>query len=45
MLTGINNGCFSYTAKYQGHIPCSFAYKLVCVNDKYSKDIDCIVQR
>ena len=35
---GINNDCFSYTSKYQDHVPCSFAYKLVCVNDKYSKD-------
>ena len=23
--------------KYQGHIPCSFAYKFVCVDDKFSK--------
>ena len=23
--------------KYQNHIPCSFAYKLVCVDDKFSK--------
>ena len=37
--SGINNDCFSYNAKYQDHIPCSFAYKLVCVNDKFSKDI------
>ena len=36
---GVNNNYFSYTSKYQDHIPCSFAYKLVCVNDKYSKDI------
>ena len=36
---GINNDCFSYTGKYQDHLPCSFAYKLVCVNDKFSKDI------
>ena len=36
---GINNDCFSYTTKYQDHIPCSFAYKLVCIDDKYSKDI------
>ena len=36
---GINNDCFSYTAKYQDHVPCSFAYKLVCVNDKFSKDV------
>ena len=27
----------SYTKKYQDHIPCSFAYKLVCVDDKFSK--------
>ena len=36
---GINNDCFSYTSKYQDHIPCSFAYKLVCINDKLSKDV------
>ena len=36
---GINNDCFSYTARYQDHIPYSFAYKLVCVDDKYSKDV------
>ena len=36
---GVNNDYFSYTSKYQDHIPCSFAYKLVCVNDKYSKDL------
>ena len=29
----------SYTKKYQDHIPCSFAYKLVCVDDKFSKPI------
>ena len=27
---GIDNNCFSYTKKYQDHIPCSFTYKLVC---------------
>ena len=37
--SGIHNDCFSYTSKDQDHIPCSFAYKLVCVYDKYSKDI------
>ena len=36
---GINNDCFSYTARYQDHIPCSFVYKLVCVDDKYIKSI------
>ena len=25
--------------KYQDYVPCSFAYKLVCVNDKFSKPI------
>ena len=37
--SGINNDCFSYTLKYQDHIPCSFYYKSVCVNDKFSKDV------
>ena len=23
--------------KYQDHIPCSFAYKVVCVNDRFTK--------
>ena len=30
---------FSCSKKYQDHIPCSFAYKLVCVDDKFSKPI------
>ena len=29
----------SYSKKYQYHIPCSFAYKLVCVDDKFTKPI------
>ena len=37
--SGIYNDCFSYTSKYQVHIPCSFAYKLVCVDNRYSKDV------
>ena len=37
--SGIHNDCFSYAAKCQDHIPCSFADKLGCVDDKYSKDI------
>ena len=35
--SGIDNDCFSYTSKYQDHVPYNFANKLVCVNDKYSK--------
>ena len=29
----------SYSKKYQDHIPCSFAYKLVCVDDEFTKPI------
>ena len=32
-----NNG--SYTEKYQDHVPCSFAYKVVCVDNKFSKTV------
>ena len=27
-------GNASYAEKYQDHIPCSFAYKVFCVDDK-----------
>ena len=36
---GVDNEFFSYTKKYQDHIPCSFAYKVVCVDNKFSKDV------
>ena len=26
----------SYTEKHQNHIPCSFAYKVVCIDDRFS---------
>ena len=29
----------SYTEKYQKHIPCSFVYKVVCIDDKFSKPV------
>ena len=29
----------SYSKKYQNHIPCSFGYKLVCVDNKFTKSI------
>ena len=32
-----NNG--SYTEKYQDHIPCSFAYKVVCIDNNFSKKV------
>ena len=25
--------------KYQDHVPCSFAYKLICVDDEFTKPI------
>ena len=34
----IDNECFSYTRKYQDDIPCSFIYKVVCIDNKLSKD-------
>ena len=34
-----NNDCFNYTKKYQNHIPCSFGYKVVCVDNKFSEDV------
>ena len=36
---GIDNDCFSCTKKYQNHGPYSFAYKVVCVDNKFSKDV------
>ena len=30
-----NNG--SYTEKYKDHIPCIFVYKVVCIDNKFSK--------
>ena len=29
----------SYTEKYQDHVPCSFAYKIVCIDDRFIKPI------
>ena len=27
----------SYSEKYQEHISCSFSYKIVCIDDRFSK--------
>ena len=27
----------SYTEKYQDHVPCSFAYKIVCIDSRFTK--------
>ena len=29
----------SYTKKYREHIPCSFAYKVACIDDRFSKPV------
>ena len=29
------NSISSYKEKYQGHIPCSFAYKVVCIDNRF----------
>ena len=34
---GKQNPNESYTNKYQKHVACSYGYKLVCVDDKFSK--------
>ena len=35
--------CLSYegslTKKYQDHVPCSFAYKVVCIDDRLTEPI------
>ena len=36
---GINNDCFSYASKYQDHIPCSFAFKVVFIDNKFRKHV------
>ena len=38
-LRNVESSEGSYTKKYQGHIPCSFAHKVVCVHDKFTKPI------
>ena len=38
-LKKINNKNTSYTEKYQSHIPCSFSFKVICIDSKFSKDI------
>ena len=35
----IINNDISYTRNYKDHIPCNFAYNVLCVDNKYSKKI------
>ena len=37
--SSINNNGISYTKKYQYLVPCSFDYKVVCVDNRFSKKI------
>ena len=39
------NSNSSYTRKYQNHVPCSFAYKVVCADNKFSKKLFCTEER
>ena len=38
-LRGVSSCQGSYTKKYQDYIPCSFAYNVVCVDDRFTKAI------
>ena len=39
ILTSVKSDEGSCSKKYQDHIPCSFAYKVVFVDDRFSKPI------
>ena len=36
-LKSVKSNEGSYTEKHQDHVPCSFAYKIVCINDRFTK--------
>ena len=38
-LRGVESYEGSYTKEYQNHISCSFAYKVVCIDDRFTKPI------
>ena len=38
-LRGFESYEGSYTKKYQDHVPCSFAYKVACIDDRFTKRI------
>ena len=42
---GISNNDVFYTKKYQDHVPFSFAYKVVCVDNRYSKKMFCTEEK
>ena len=38
-LRGVGSYEGSYTKKYQDHVPCSFGYKIFCVDGRFTKPI------
>ena len=38
-LRSVENYEVSCTKKYQDHVPCSFAYKVVCIDDRFTKPL------
>ena len=38
-LRSVENYEGSYTKKSQDHVPCGFAYKVVCIDDRFTKPI------
>ena len=38
-LSGAESYEGSFTKKYQDHVPCTFAYKVVCIDDKFTNSI------
>ena len=38
-LRGVESYEGSHTKKYQDHVPCSFAYKFVCIDNRFTKPI------
>ena len=38
-IRGVECNESSYTEQYQDHIPCSFPYKIVCIDDRFTKPI------
>ena len=38
-LRGVESYEGSYTKKYQDHVPCSFTYKVVCIDNRFTKPI------
>ena len=38
-LRGVESYEGSYTKKYQDHVPCSFAYKVVCIDNRFTEPI------